>query len=101
LLVEVATGVVSFVVALIVVDRELIREVVAIAAQAIPGGRRLARRLGVSQTAATIDEETETDEAAIAEEAAEAEEAAIAEEESPVDISDVASGARRRDFDDV
>ena len=89
LLIEVATGVVSFVLALILVDRDLIREVVGFGLQAIPGGRRLSRRLGSAQAST------------IAQEAADSEEAALAEEETETDIADVASGTRRRDFDDV
>lgn len=89
LLVEVATGVASFLLALIAVDRPLIREVVSFGLQTLPGGRRLARRFGLTPVPTT------------AEQAAEAEEEAIADEESPIDITDVASTARRRDFDDV
>ncbi len=47
LLLEVAVGFVTFWVALFVVDRPLIREIVTVGSQAIPGGGRIARRLGI------------------------------------------------------
>ena len=90
LLAEVATGVVAFFLALFVIDRELIREVAAFALQAIPGGRRLSRRLGLTQTRTTPQE------------AADAEEAVVTEEHTDDDdYSEVTSSGRRRDFDDV
>lgn len=48
LLAEVVPGIVVFFVTLIVVDRELLRDVVSLGAQAVPGGGRLARRLDVT-----------------------------------------------------
>jgi O-antigen/teichoic acid export membrane protein len=47
LAVEVLSGAVAFTVALFVVERPLLLEVVGIAAQAIPGGERLASRFGL------------------------------------------------------
>jgi PST family polysaccharide transporter len=90
LLVEVLTGVVAFALALIVVDRDLIREVLTFGLQVLPGGRRLAKRARPTATEGTT-----------AEQAADEEEAVIAEEESADDIADLATNTRRRDFDDV
>ena len=45
LLAEVTTGIVAFLVALVIVDRELLRDVTSVALQALPGGERLRRRL--------------------------------------------------------
>jgi hypothetical protein len=45
LLAEVAAGMVTFLVALVVVDRSVLRDVLGIALQAIPGGRRVAKML--------------------------------------------------------
>jgi O-antigen/teichoic acid export membrane protein len=50
LLAEVAVGAVTFFVALLVIDRALVREVVTIALQALPGGGAIARRLHVPVT---------------------------------------------------
>ena len=47
LVLEVAVGFVTFWAALFVVDRPLIREIVTVGSQAIPGGGRIARRLGI------------------------------------------------------
>jgi O-antigen/teichoic acid export membrane protein len=44
---EVATGVVVYAVALVVVDRRLTRELITLAVQVLPGAGRVARRLGV------------------------------------------------------
>ena len=45
LLLEVVTGMVTFLVALVVVDRAVVLDVMGVALQAIPGGRRVARVL--------------------------------------------------------
>ena len=44
---ETITGVVTFLLAIIVIDRPLLNEVVTLIAQSVPGGERLARRFGV------------------------------------------------------
>ncbi|HYI21844.1 MAG TPA: lipopolysaccharide biosynthesis protein [Candidatus Limnocylindrales bacterium] len=45
---ETITGVVTFLLAIIVIDRALLNEVVTLIAQSVPGGERLARRFGVN-----------------------------------------------------
>jgi PST family polysaccharide transporter len=48
LIAEVVTGIVVFTLAILVIDRPLLTEVVTLVAQSAPGGERIARRLGVS-----------------------------------------------------
>ncbi|HEY5489043.1 MAG TPA: oligosaccharide flippase family protein, partial [Candidatus Limnocylindrales bacterium] len=47
LVVEVAVGVVVYSVLLLIFERDLLREVITVAAQALPGGDRIARLLGI------------------------------------------------------
>jgi PST family polysaccharide transporter len=46
LIVEVAVGVITFSIALFIVDRPLVKDAIAIFSLAVPGGERIARRLG-------------------------------------------------------
>jgi PST family polysaccharide transporter len=52
---EVAVGVVVFFAALLALDRELLRDVATIAFQALPGGGRIARRVGLRLPAAETE----------------------------------------------
>lgn len=45
---EVAVGVITFAAAMLVIERPLMKEVIGVAAQAIPGGQRVSRRLGLT-----------------------------------------------------
>jgi hypothetical protein len=47
LLIEVSVGVVAYVIALLIFERTLFREVVTVALQAMPGGHRVARVFGI------------------------------------------------------
>jgi O-antigen/teichoic acid export membrane protein len=98
LVIEVAVGIISFVLALLIVDPGLIREVLRFALLALPGGRRLARRFGIDlptgRRRAALEEEA-LDEEADAEGVAEAD-AAVDD-----DVSNVGTTARERDIGGV
>ncbi len=69
LMAEVAAGLVVFVVALMFVDRALFAEIVSVAAQAVPGGLRIARLLHLPLAPTTAGKAMHGQEASVAAEA--------------------------------